>query len=189
MIPTLVPAPTQIGSDLKSFLIQNNILTTMAAVTMAFSTGTMIRSLVADIILPGIYFLILSRVKVVSSVISGAFAPISHVNIDNFLKEILSWIVVIIVTFILIEYVVRRYFFNIHPVKQDIKPVLPEAVFQSPIGLQGHPVGQEKKVLLGPVNTPGTVSSGKAEQNNSNVASSVATVDVDEFSQFSKWNW
>jgi large-conductance mechanosensitive channel len=87
--------------SLKEFIISNNIITTMAAVTIAFSTGTMIRSLAGDIILPTLYALIFYRFKT----FSGAFAPINKLNTDNFIKEFLSWIIVIIFTFILIGYV------------------------------------------------------------------------------------
>lgn len=89
----------------KDFIISNNIITTMAAVTIAFSTGTMIRSLAGDIILPALYALIFSRFKS----FSGAFAPINKLNTDNFIKELLSWIIVIIVTFLLIGYVFRLW--------------------------------------------------------------------------------
>lgn len=90
--------------DLKSFVVGNNILTTMAGVTIAFSTGVMIRSLVGDIILPGVYTLIRRG----QPSVSGAFAPISRNNLDTFVKELVSWIFVIIFTFILIEYIVKR---------------------------------------------------------------------------------
>lgn len=82
----------------------------MAAVTIAFSTGTMIRSLVGDIILPTVYKLFASRV----SALSGAFAPINKMNIDNFVKEFISWCFVVATTFLLIEYVIRRWFMK-HP--------------------------------------------------------------------------
>ncbi len=76
----------------------------MAAVTIAFSTGTTIRSLVADIVLPSLYTLFFKKVKI----LSGAFAPISAINVDNFLKELISWVFVVIITFLLIQYVIRR---------------------------------------------------------------------------------
>jgi len=94
-------------SDLTSFIINNNILTTAAAVTIAFSTGTTIRSLVVDIILPSIYKLFLHKVKIVS----GAFAPISNVNVDNFIKEFITWIFVVIITYLIIEWALRRWVF------------------------------------------------------------------------------
>lgn len=99
-----VPKP-EFTKDFKSFLIGNNILTVAAAVTIAFSTGTMIRSLTADIVLPSVYRLFAKNIKT----LSGAFAPINKLNLDNFVKEVISWIMVIVLTFLLIEYVIRRW--------------------------------------------------------------------------------
>lgn len=108
-------------AELKAFLIANNLLTTMAGVTIGFSTGVMIRSLVGDIILPLMYAAILQRFKRTSS----AFAPISKMNLDNFLKDFISWIFVILFTFFLIEYLLRKSFLKTMP--------------------QSHAVGQETK--------------------------------------------
>lgn len=116
-----------LAGDLRTFVLGNNLLTTAAAVTCAFSTGTMIRSLVGDLVLPGIYKLILHKV----SYVEGAFAPISRLNIDNFVKELVTWIFVIILTFILIEYVIRRGLLKIYPqthseVVPEMKPLVPK---------------------------------------------------------------
>jgi large-conductance mechanosensitive channel len=99
-----------INDSFRAFIIGNNILTVMAAVTIAFSTGTMIRSLVGDIIMPSVYVLFASKVPV----LSGAFAPINTMNIDNFVKEFVSWCFVILITFLLVEYVIRRWYMK-HP--------------------------------------------------------------------------
>lgn len=90
--------------DFKSFIVGNNILTTMAAVTIGFSTGTMIRSFVGDILLPSVYAVFVNRI----STLQGAFAPISTLNLDNFVKELITWIMVIVFTYLIIDYVFRR---------------------------------------------------------------------------------
>jgi large-conductance mechanosensitive channel len=95
--------------DLKSFLINNNILTTMAGVTIAFSTGIMIRSLVGDIILPSFYFLFHMLRDIPYGGQFSAFAPLSAMNCDNFVKELVTWIVVVIVTYFFIVYVMKQY--------------------------------------------------------------------------------
>jgi len=104
-------------SDLSSFIINNNILTTAAAVAIAFSTGTMIISFVGDIILPSLYKLCVHKIKF----LSGAFAPISNTNIDNFIKEFVSWIFVIIITYLLIEYALRRWVFKKPAIQETIQ--------------------------------------------------------------------
>lgn len=76
----------------------------------------MIRSFVGDIILPSLYKLYVHKIKF----LSGAFAPISNTNIDNFIKEFVSWIFVIIITYLLIEYALRQWVFK--------KPALQETI-------------------------------------------------------------
>ena len=86
--------------SLSEFVIKHNILTTVAAVTIAFSSGTMIRSLVSDIILPCLYSLFVRNVNELNT----AFKPLSSINVDNFLREFVSWVLVLLVTYFLIEY-------------------------------------------------------------------------------------
>lgn len=113
--------PIIVDNSFKTFLISNNILTTMAAVTIAFSTGEMIRSLTADIILPSIYALFITKIKPLSGVLSGAFVPINKLNLDNFVKEFFSWCVVVLLTFLLIEYGIRRTILKVQTKQEHIK--------------------------------------------------------------------
>jgi large-conductance mechanosensitive channel len=101
-------------NNMSDFIIQNNVLTTMVAVTLAFSTGTFIRSLVSDIIMPLLYFIIFNKI----TFLSGAFKSITSNNIDNFIKEIFQFILVIIFTFIIIVQLLKNYIFKSKPVKQ-----------------------------------------------------------------------
>jgi len=94
------------GRDLKTFIIQNKILGTIAGVTIAFSSGTMIRSLVGDIILPTIY-LLMSKMGI------ETFNQLPPVNVASFLKEFVSWGFVIIITFMLIDYIFKKYVWKI----------------------------------------------------------------------------
>jgi large-conductance mechanosensitive channel len=110
-IPGIQGIP-EFNTGLKNFIIQNNILTTMAAVTIAFSTGTFIRSFVGDIFMPILYSVFISRTSLKKKVGLHAFKPISGSNVDNFVKELCSWIFVILFTFLIIQYVVRRYVYS-----------------------------------------------------------------------------
>lgn len=96
-------------SDIRSFILENNILTTMAGVTIAFSTGTMIRSLVGDIILPLIYSL-LKRSPFKKSI---AFVPINSMHVDTFIKELSTWVVVILVTYWFIAHFMKKYILKV----------------------------------------------------------------------------
>ena len=92
--------------DLKTFIIENKILGTIAGVTIAFSSGIMIRSLVGDIILPTIY-LLLSKIGI------STFTPLPIVNLSVFVKEFVSWLFVLIITFMLIDYIFKKYVWKI----------------------------------------------------------------------------
>jgi large-conductance mechanosensitive channel len=115
-------ANTKFVGDFTNFIIGNNILTTSACVVIAFSTGTMMRSFVGDILIPSVYKFISQNFKIASS----AFAPIGKSNLDSFLKEFVSWVFVILMTFVLIEYVVRRTLLKMQPTTP--KPASPSPV-------------------------------------------------------------
>jgi large-conductance mechanosensitive channel len=123
LIAAPVQASQQFTQGLKDWIIQNNILVTAATVTTAFSTGTFIRSFVADIVFPCLYALIFSRL----SVLGGVFKPISGANIDNFLKELFQWILVIISTFLLIGYAFKAYVYSGQKEKHVAAPAVPTA--------------------------------------------------------------
>ena len=90
---------SSVGDDFASFLVDKNIPTSMAAVTIAFSTGTFIRSLSGDIVIPLLYSILpLNH-------LTSAFQPISQTNIDTFIKEFFSFVLVIILTFLLLNYI------------------------------------------------------------------------------------
>ena len=124
MAALVTTTPVIVDNNFKTFLISNNILTTMAAVTIAFSTGEMIRSLTADIILPSIYALFITKIKPLSGVLAGAFVPINKLNLDNFVKEFFSWCVVVLLTFLLIEYGIRRTILKVQTKQEPIKQML-----------------------------------------------------------------
>jgi large-conductance mechanosensitive channel len=162
--PTPLPSPPSI----KDFLVNNNILTTMAAVTIAFSTGMMMRSLAGDIVLPGLYRLILHKV----SVISAAFAPINTVHVDSFLKEFISWIMVIILTYFIIEYVVKHWVLKVPP-KQPAATAATAATLV-PITAPGSPAALLKPVPQGFVR-PESYQLTEVSSNDDDAAGAVVT--------------
>ena len=84
----------------KQFLIDNKVIGTVIGVIIAYSAWDLIQSLVGDIILPTIYFLIFQRIH--PKYTNGIFEPMNKLNIPNFIKEFLSFMVVLFVTFSLI---------------------------------------------------------------------------------------
>lgn len=159
---TTMISRVNVSGDFKDFLVNNNILTVMAAVTIAFSTGLMMRSLVGNIIVPGLYQIIFKK----DSPWLESFSPISANKVSDFIKDAVSWIFVILFTFILIEYVIRRWLLKIPykkpddkkpAVKQEVPRPVPAPV---PAMIARHPVRQEKD--LGSINnTAGSVAGGE----------------------------
>jgi large-conductance mechanosensitive channel len=84
----------------KIFLQDNKIIGTVIAVIVAYSAWDLIQSFVGDIILPTIYFLLFHRIN--TKYTSIIFEPMNKLNIPKFIKEFLSFIVVLFLTFTLI---------------------------------------------------------------------------------------
>jgi large-conductance mechanosensitive channel len=83
----------------KKFIIDNSVIGTTAGVCIALATKDLIASFVGDIILPGIIFcLLLLNIKFLQ------FLPNNSVfNTQNFLKQFIGWILIIIITFLFIK--------------------------------------------------------------------------------------
>ena len=100
----------------KEFVVSHGIISTAAGVIIAYGAWDTIKSLMGDVMLPGFYFLFiypfLGQVKNASAV----FSPIQKVNFPNFVKNLISFIMMIIVTFWTIRYI------TIHWMAPVIKP-------------------------------------------------------------------
>lgn len=145
-----------VSGDFKDFLVNNNILTVMAAVTIAFSTGLMMRSLVGNIILPGLYQAIFKK----GSPWLESFSPISAGKVSDFIKDAVSWIFVILFTFLLIEYIIRRWLLKI-PYKKPDAAVKQEASRPPPVVVPRQETRKEHDDVNSTNNTAGSVAGGE----------------------------
>jgi len=107
------PTPAQnaqfIG-QLKQFILDNNIIGTTAGVCIALASKDTLLSLVADVIIPGITKLILMlHLKVVTDIIPKGNADF---NITNFIKQFITWILMIILSFLFITYTLKWFIGN-----------------------------------------------------------------------------
>jgi len=99
-------------------------MTTMAGVTIAFSTGTMIRSFVGDIVMPALYaFINFSLKRRVGE--NTAFASISAFGVDKFIKEFITWVLVIVLTYVFIVFIMKRYVGTVKPADAKEKQMQP----------------------------------------------------------------
>lgn len=86
--------------QLKKFIVDNGIIGTAAGVSIALVTKDVIQSLVGDIIIPSICALLLKlNITYITSCLPGK----SNFDITNFIKQIISWVFVIIITFLFIK--------------------------------------------------------------------------------------
>ena len=93
---------SNLQENLKQFINSENIIGTMAGVTIAIAAGNMIQSFVKEIIFPSIYYFLKYKKL-------GDFSPIDTAHISRFGKEFITFIFVVIITFIFIKYVLEVF--------------------------------------------------------------------------------
>ena len=87
-------------NNLTTFIANNNVVGTTAGVCIGLATKELIQSFVGDVIIPG--FIILSYFLKLDS-ITKKFPFKNEINSQMFIKMFITWIFVIIVTFIFIK--------------------------------------------------------------------------------------
>jgi large-conductance mechanosensitive channel len=92
---------TAFMQELNKFILDNGIIGSVAGVSIALVTKEAIQSLVGDIVMPIIIILLLKlNVKSLTKILPGK----SDINIRNFIKIFITWILVIVVTFVFIKF-------------------------------------------------------------------------------------
>lgn len=91
-----------IGDGIKDFIIKNNLLTTMASVTVGLVSSDFIKSLVSDIIFPMLVLLMrFTHIKYLQFPLSKN----TNFRFRNFFQSTISLIISILVTYFFITYV------------------------------------------------------------------------------------
>jgi len=93
---------SNLRENIKIFIISENIIGTMAGVTIAIAAGNMIQSFVKEIIFPSIYYFLKYKKL-------GDFSPIDAAHISKFGKEFITFTFVVIITFIFIKYILELF--------------------------------------------------------------------------------
>ena len=94
--------------NFKKFLLDNNIVATTAGVLIAYSAWDFIQSFVGDLALPGIYFLFIQRF-IKNDFVSSVFEPVNRLNLPKFITRSSSFAIVIIFTFLVIQYIIKNW--------------------------------------------------------------------------------
>ena len=88
--------------QLKQFIINNGIIGTTAGVCIALVTKDVIQSLVADIVIP-VIIVVLSLLKLKFLINILPKKDKNNINVVNFINQLISWFLVIIITFLFIQ--------------------------------------------------------------------------------------
>jgi large-conductance mechanosensitive channel len=90
--------------EFKKFIVDNGVIGTTAGVCIAFITKDLIQSLVSDLVIPTI-ILILSFLKL--KVLIDILPKKNGINIVNFLNQLITWIFLLIISFLFISYSIK----------------------------------------------------------------------------------
>ncbi len=93
--------------DLKKFIVDNNIIGTMAGVAIALYTKDLILSFSSDIVVPSINKLLMGlNIKSLTAILPHKV----KFNITIFLQNLISWFLGVLITYIFIQYTVKKLF-------------------------------------------------------------------------------
>ena len=102
-------------NDFKNFIISNGVVTAAVAITIGIATAAFIKAIVADLMMPGFYIIfgnyILQRVSTKAfKKMTELFADRSAINLDGFFKEFITWVFVILGSYILLNFFISKWF-------------------------------------------------------------------------------
>ena len=133
-------------NSFKDFIVKNGVVATAVGLPIGFQSSTMAKSLVGDMVLPAIYKTV--GQYLVKNVSKAAYANMrrifpSEINFDNFLKEFITWCLVILAAFVIVELFVHRWGMDDAP--QHVPPfvkVVPKTDEPLPSGAAAVPQRQ-----------------------------------------------
>jgi large-conductance mechanosensitive channel len=95
----------------REFMIKYNVIGLMVGFAFAVATIGFIKSFVSDLLIPTIYLVIGKFIlQYVNSTVFNKFTTLfgSDINIDNFIKEFFTWILILLSTYLIIKYFIIR---------------------------------------------------------------------------------
>ena len=93
--------PNAFRNNMKKFIVDNGIVGTAAGVCIAISTKDVVQSFVNDIIMPSIYYLLITM----NAHYFGKSLSSKHsVDFPHFINQFVSWIFVVIITFLFVKF-------------------------------------------------------------------------------------
>jgi len=131
--------------NFKKFLIDNNIIATTAGVLIAYSAWDFIQSFVGDLVLPGVYFLIIDRF-ISNGFVSSVFEPVNKLNLPKFITRLISFSIVIIFTFLFIQFVIKNWL-NKNDTQIPLPPINNNNNIQGNSTVSGNTISMKDEVV------------------------------------------
>ena len=131
-------------SDFKSYLIKNGVISVTAGVTIGFATVTFIKSLVADLVLPLVFLVIVKGTGTVSTNASGFFGKFltkKDFLFTNFISEVITWRLIVFVALMILNFIYDHYIQN--------KPIINQESIQKLFAPEFFNVQKEEEPLWG----------------------------------------
>jgi len=104
-------ASYDIASSFKEFIVKNGVISTAASITIGFATATFVKSFVADVVMPLIFLVIVggvSKVNKSSGTFISQFLSSKEFKFTNFVSELITWILIVVAAFMVLDLVVRK---------------------------------------------------------------------------------
>jgi large-conductance mechanosensitive channel len=95
----------------RTFLVHHNVISTAAGMSFAVSTVALIKSFVGDVCIPGIFQSVRAfpaPTGRLESILNGAFKEGTELRLTSFVAELLTYFLVLLCAFLLLEYVFNR---------------------------------------------------------------------------------
>lgn len=120
---------------IKQFIVEDKILSTIASVTVAIAAGNVIKSFVNDVIFPAFDLVFKQKGKK-----NKNYDPISYFHLIVFGKEFVTFMLVLVITFLFINFFISNIF-NIS--KKDLKNATSTSSSTATIGAENTSTGAE----------------------------------------------
>jgi large-conductance mechanosensitive channel len=101
------------ANSFKDFIMQNGIIPVAASITIGFATATFVKSFVSDLFMPAIFMVIansIGRMSPAMSTFVTKFLSAKQFGFMHFVSELITWILIVLAAFLILDLVVRKYF-------------------------------------------------------------------------------
>ena len=148
---------TTLRDSLKKFVNGGNLIPTMTGITIGTAFLALMRSLVNDVTFPFVYLCL--KLK------SEEFSALDVGKLVKFLKELMTFSVVLIVTYLFVEFILKKTL-NLDEAVQETKASAAAVVVEAPV-VAAAPLAKEKPATRSLGGSPAGPESFESSSNSS----------------------